>query len=111
MASEKQERVLTSRFDQTPKLSGFLARNGLPFRVFDPDEHADASALVARYAPAATSVPVPSSAWVRRVERVRPWSPSCTPSSPGAVPARECGGKPAPFELAAHSAEPRPETV
>jgi len=33
------------------RLSGFLGRNGVPFRVIAPDEDAEAASLVARYAP------------------------------------------------------------
>src|SRR5262245_14061461 len=36
--------------------------------------------------PLATSAPVRSSVWGRRSGRARQWSPSCTLSSPGAVP-------------------------
>ncbi len=39
------------RSPEVTKLSAFLGRNGTPFRVVDPDEDADASALVGRYAP------------------------------------------------------------
>ena len=46
------------RSPEVTKLSGFLTRNSLPFRVIDPDEDADASALVARYAPTATDLPL-----------------------------------------------------
>src|SRR5262245_24100070 len=40
------------RAPEVTKLSAFLARNGTPFRVVDPEEDADAASLVARYAPA-----------------------------------------------------------
>src|SRR5262249_3366301 len=46
------------RSPDVTRLSGFLARNGLPFRVFDPDEDAEASELVARYAGAPTDLPL-----------------------------------------------------
>jgi thioredoxin reductase (NADPH) len=38
------------RSPEVTKLSAFLGRNGTPFRVVDPEEDADASSLVARYA-------------------------------------------------------------
>jgi thioredoxin reductase (NADPH) len=40
------------------RLSGFLGRNGVPFRVIDPDEDAEASSLVARYAPEPGDLPL-----------------------------------------------------
>src|SRR5215831_11805932 len=39
------------RSPDVTKLSAFLGRNGTPFRVVDPEEDADAAALVGRYAP------------------------------------------------------------
>src|SRR5262249_22916460 len=39
-------------------LSGFLGRNALPFQVIDPDEDAEASSLVARYAPRPGDLPI-----------------------------------------------------
>jgi thioredoxin reductase (NADPH) len=39
------------RSPEVTRLSAFLGRNGTPFRVVDPDEDADASSLVGRYAP------------------------------------------------------------
>ncbi len=40
------------RSPEVTRLSAFLGRNGTPFRVVDPEEDADAAALVGRYAPA-----------------------------------------------------------
>ncbi len=40
------------------RLSHFLERNGLPFRVVDPDEDRDASSLLARFAPAPGDLPI-----------------------------------------------------
>src|SRR5215472_11623627 len=40
------------------RLSGFLGRNGVPFRVIDPNEDAEASSLVARYAPEPGDLPL-----------------------------------------------------
>ena len=40
------------------RLSGFLGRNGIPFRVIDPDEDADASSLIARFAPERGELPI-----------------------------------------------------
>ena len=40
------------------RLSHFLERNGIPFRVVDPDEDRDASALVARFAPTPGELPL-----------------------------------------------------
>src|SRR5215813_9055558 len=40
------------------RLSAFLGRNGVPFRVIDPNEDADASSLVARYAPEPGNLPL-----------------------------------------------------
>src|SRR5215510_1070715 len=40
------------------RLSGFLGRNGVPFRVIDPDEDAEAASLVARYAPEPADLPL-----------------------------------------------------
>ena len=40
------------------RLSGFLERNGIPFRVIDPDEDADASSLLARFAPQRGELPI-----------------------------------------------------
>jgi thioredoxin reductase (NADPH) len=39
-------------------LSHFLERNGIPFRVVDPDEDQDASALLARFAPEPGELPI-----------------------------------------------------
>src|SRR5499433_1254027 len=46
------------RSPEVTKLSDFLGRNGLPFRVIDPDEDAEASSLVARYAPNPSDLPL-----------------------------------------------------
>jgi thioredoxin reductase (NADPH) len=40
------------------RLSHFLERNAIPFRVVDPDEDRDASALLARFAPKAGELPI-----------------------------------------------------
>ena len=40
------------------RLSNFLERNAIPFRVVDPDEDRDASALLARFAPEPGELPV-----------------------------------------------------
>ena len=40
------------------RLSGFLGRSGIPFRVIDPEEDADASSLLARYAPKPGELPI-----------------------------------------------------
>jgi len=40
------------------RLSGFLGRNGVPFRVIDPNEDTEASSLVARYAPEPGNLPL-----------------------------------------------------
>jgi len=39
------------RAPEVTRVSAFLGRNGTPFRVVDPEEDADAAALVARYGP------------------------------------------------------------
>jgi thioredoxin reductase (NADPH) len=39
-------------------LSGLLGRTGIPFRVIDPDQDADASALLARFAPHPGELPI-----------------------------------------------------
>ena len=46
------------RSPEVTKLSNFLGRNGLPFRVIDPDEDTEASSLVARYAPNPSDLPL-----------------------------------------------------
>jgi len=48
----------TLRSPKVAKLSDFLGRNGLPFRVIDPDEDAEAASLVARYAPKPDDLPI-----------------------------------------------------
>ena len=40
------------------RLSGFLGRSGIPFRVIDPDADADASSLLARFAPQPGELPI-----------------------------------------------------
>ena len=40
------------------RLSHFLERNAIPFRVVDPDEDRDASALLARFAPTPGELPI-----------------------------------------------------
>jgi thioredoxin reductase (NADPH) len=40
------------------RLSHFLERNGIPFRVVDPDEDRDASSLLARFAPKPEELPI-----------------------------------------------------
>jgi thioredoxin reductase (NADPH) len=40
------------------RLQNFLARNGYPHQVLDPDEDADARALVERYAPNSSALPL-----------------------------------------------------
>jgi thioredoxin reductase (NADPH) len=46
------------RSPEVTRLSGFLGRNGIPFRVIDPGEDADASALLERYAPIPEELPI-----------------------------------------------------
>src|ERR1041385_8979107 len=40
------------------KLAAFLGRNGIPFRVIEPDDDAEASAVVARLAPEPEELPI-----------------------------------------------------
>ena len=40
------------------RLSNFLGRNSIPFRVVDPDEDGDASSLLARFAPEPGELPI-----------------------------------------------------
>ena len=40
------------------RLSGFLERNGIPFRVVDPDHDPDGSALLTRFAPTPVKLPL-----------------------------------------------------
>src|SRR3989454_725105 len=47
-----------TRSPEVTRLSGFLQRSGIPFRVFDPDEDADASSLLARFAPQPGDLPI-----------------------------------------------------
>ena len=46
------------RSPDVTRLSGFLARNGVPFRVIDPDEDRDGAALLARLTPAPAELPI-----------------------------------------------------
>jgi thioredoxin reductase (NADPH) len=46
------------RSPDVARLSHFLERNGIPFRVIDPDEDRDASSLLARFAPAPGELPI-----------------------------------------------------
>ena len=39
-------------------MSGFLGRNGTPFRVIDPDEDAASASLLARFAPGPGDLPI-----------------------------------------------------
>src|SRR3989475_4595978 len=43
---------------EVTRVSGFLGRSGIPFRVIDPDEDADAASLVARFAPQPEELPL-----------------------------------------------------
>jgi thioredoxin reductase (NADPH) len=43
---------------EVTRLSGFLERNGIPFRVVDPEEDRDAGPLLARYAPGPGDLPI-----------------------------------------------------
>jgi thioredoxin reductase (NADPH) len=43
---------------EVTRLSGFLERSGIPFRVIDPDQDADASSLLARFAPKPDELPL-----------------------------------------------------
>jgi thioredoxin reductase (NADPH) len=40
------------------RLSGFLGRSGIPFRVLDPDQDEDASSLLERFAPQTGELPI-----------------------------------------------------
>ena len=40
------------------RLGGFLGRSGIPFKVIDPDEDADAASLIARYGPQPAELPI-----------------------------------------------------
>jgi len=46
------------RSPDVTRLSGFLERNGVPFRVVDPDQDPDGSALLTRFAPAPVELPL-----------------------------------------------------
>ena len=50
--------VGTLRSPEVTRLSSFLERNGIPFRVVDPDEDRDASSVLARFAPAPGELPI-----------------------------------------------------
>jgi thioredoxin reductase (NADPH) len=43
---------------EVTRLSGLLGRTGIPFRVIDPDKDADASVLLARFAPNLGELPI-----------------------------------------------------
>jgi thioredoxin reductase (NADPH) len=43
---------------EVTRLSGLLGRTGIPFRVIDPDQDADASSLLARFAPNPGELPI-----------------------------------------------------
>jgi len=43
---------------EVTRLSGLLGRTGIPFRVIDPDQDADASVLLARFAPSSGELPL-----------------------------------------------------
>jgi thioredoxin reductase (NADPH) len=46
------------RSPEVVRLSSFLGRNGIPFRVIDPEENADAAPLLERFAAGAGELPV-----------------------------------------------------
>ena len=46
------------RSPDVTRLSHFLERNAIPFRVVDPDQDRDASSLLARFAPNPEDLPV-----------------------------------------------------
>jgi thioredoxin reductase (NADPH) len=46
------------RSPDVTRLSSYLGRNGIPFRVVDPDEDRDAAALLARFAPGPGELPL-----------------------------------------------------
>ena len=46
------------RSPDVTRLSNFLGRNGVPFRVVDPDEDRDGSSLLARFAPTPEELPL-----------------------------------------------------
>lgn len=46
------------RSPDVTRLCLFFGRNGTPFRLIDPDEDAEAAALVARYAPTPSDLPI-----------------------------------------------------
>src|SRR5262249_49409098 len=43
---------------EVTRLSSFLERNGIPFRVVDPEEDPDGSSLIARFAPQPGELPL-----------------------------------------------------
>ena len=72
-------------------LSSFLGRNGIPFRVIDPDENPDApTSLLERFAPGPVGSSRSSSSPTVRCSRTRPrpiwrgrwdwWPPACAPN-------------------------------
>src|SRR5262249_14850755 len=50
--------VGAGRSPDVTRLSGFLERNAIPFRVVDPDQDAEAAALLERFAPAPGELPI-----------------------------------------------------
>jgi thioredoxin reductase (NADPH) len=50
--------VGTLKSPDVTRLSHFLERNGIPFRVVDPDEDQDAAALLARFTPKLDELPI-----------------------------------------------------
>jgi thioredoxin reductase (NADPH) len=50
--------VGTVKSPDVTRLSNFLGRNSIPFRVVDPDEDRDASSLLARFAPEPGELPI-----------------------------------------------------
>ncbi len=48
----------TLKSPEVTRLSHFLERNGIPFRVVDPDADPEASSLLARYAPEPGELPI-----------------------------------------------------
>jgi hypothetical protein len=50
--------VGTLKSPDVTRLSHFLERNAIPFRVVDPDEDQDGAALLARFAPTSDELPI-----------------------------------------------------